>query len=235
MNDINKDKIGLTGISWGAFLTCITAGVDKRFNAFAPIYGCGFLQESKNWVEQGLFRPDKEEWAEIYDPSAYLSYSVKPILFTSGADDPCFETKIRQKSADLCKGSVYYSQRQTLTHYHRWKDEEAMNVVYLFMDYILNGKQMPFSFASQYVEGCYAFCKINDYKNAANLKFIYTFSEDIDSRLWNWESKAVEIRKDLIKCDIPEGATACFYEADVTVLGKKFDLSTKIFILKENI
>ena len=41
--DVDTARIGITGISWGGYLTCIVAGVDKRFAFAAPVYGCGFL------------------------------------------------------------------------------------------------------------------------------------------------------------------------------------------------
>ncbi len=42
---VDADRIGITGISWGGYLTCISASVDKRYKFAAPVYGCGFLGE----------------------------------------------------------------------------------------------------------------------------------------------------------------------------------------------
>jgi cephalosporin-C deacetylase-like acetyl esterase len=36
--EIDSERIGLTGISWGGFLTCITSAVDSRFKFAAPMY-----------------------------------------------------------------------------------------------------------------------------------------------------------------------------------------------------
>ena len=41
--EIDTSRIGLTGISWGGYLTEIVASVDTRFRFGAPVYGCGFL------------------------------------------------------------------------------------------------------------------------------------------------------------------------------------------------
>jgi dienelactone hydrolase len=43
--EVDASRIGVTGISWGGYLTCIVAGVDDRFRFAAPVYGCGFLGE----------------------------------------------------------------------------------------------------------------------------------------------------------------------------------------------
>ena len=40
---VDPERIGVTGISWGGYLTCIVSGVDSRFRFAVPVYGCGFL------------------------------------------------------------------------------------------------------------------------------------------------------------------------------------------------
>ena len=47
-DQVDASRIGLTGISWGGHLTCITAGLDDRFRFAAPVYGCGFLGEDSS-------------------------------------------------------------------------------------------------------------------------------------------------------------------------------------------
>ena len=41
--EVDAERIGVTGISWGGYLTCVVAGVDSRFKLAAPVDGCGFL------------------------------------------------------------------------------------------------------------------------------------------------------------------------------------------------
>jgi cephalosporin-C deacetylase-like acetyl esterase len=49
--EVDPERIGVTGISWGGYLTCIAAGVDPRFKFAAPVYGCGFLGENSAWLD----------------------------------------------------------------------------------------------------------------------------------------------------------------------------------------
>ena len=42
---VDPERIGVTGISWGGYLTCIAAGVDRRFKLAVPVYGCGFTDQ----------------------------------------------------------------------------------------------------------------------------------------------------------------------------------------------
>src|ERR1043165_853037 len=53
--EVDPERIGVTGISWGGYLTCIVSGVDPRFKFAVPVYGCGFLGDNSVWL------PDFEE------------------------------------------------------------------------------------------------------------------------------------------------------------------------------
>jgi dienelactone hydrolase len=44
--EVDADRTAVTGISWGGYLTLIVAGVDGRFKAAVPVYGCGHLEET---------------------------------------------------------------------------------------------------------------------------------------------------------------------------------------------
>ena len=48
--EIDAKRIGVTGISWGGYLTDIVSGVDPRFRFAVPVYGCGFLGEDSAWL-----------------------------------------------------------------------------------------------------------------------------------------------------------------------------------------
>ena len=48
--EVDPQRIGLTGISWGGYLTCIVAGLDDRLKVAVPVYGCGFLHENSCWL-----------------------------------------------------------------------------------------------------------------------------------------------------------------------------------------
>ena len=43
---VDPSRVGITGISWGGYLTCIVAGLDERLAVAVPVYGCGFLHEN---------------------------------------------------------------------------------------------------------------------------------------------------------------------------------------------
>ena len=50
--EVDASRIGVTGISWGGYLTCIVAGIDDRLKCAVPVYGCGFLGDNSAWVDR---------------------------------------------------------------------------------------------------------------------------------------------------------------------------------------
>ena len=57
-----------TGISWGGYLTCIVAGLDNRFKAAVPVYGCGFLHENSAWLNEfeKMSAANKAKWIQLW-------------------------------------------------------------------------------------------------------------------------------------------------------------------------
>ena len=51
--EVDADRVGITGISWDGYLTCIVSGVDARLKVAVPVYGCGFLHDNSAWL--GIF------------------------------------------------------------------------------------------------------------------------------------------------------------------------------------
>ena len=103
--NVDAEKIGLTGISWGGYLTCIVAGVDDRFKVAVPVYGCGFLHENSVWLSTFKNLPEdwRKEWVANFDPSMYLKNAKMPMLFVNGTNDFAYPLDSYQKSYQLVK------------------------------------------------------------------------------------------------------------------------------------
>jgi len=103
---IDADRTAITGISWGGYLTCIVSGVDGRFKAAVPVYGCGFLQDNSAWLgEFARMSPEhKAKWIAMYEPSKYLGAARMPMLFVNGTNDFAYPLDSYMKSYTLPKG-----------------------------------------------------------------------------------------------------------------------------------
>ena len=228
---VNPQKTVMTGISWGAVLTCIAAGVDDRFCAFAPVYGAGYLYYDHCINIKDKSEVELKKWIEYYDPCSYLAENKKPILFTVGVDDPAFSLYANTRSSELCKGKVFYSNRYSLTHYHRWKDSEGMAVIGAFLDSAVKDIPLPFSVVSARVLDNILTVEIDDFESVKSIKFCYTFDRSDDSREWKWNVKDAGLcNNGTVVCEIPEATAACFLELSNNGT-PELKLSTKAFFM----
>lgn len=103
--EVDKNRIGITGISWGGYLTCIVSGIDDRLKVSVPVYGCGFLQDNSVWLGQFAKMKDDEKarWVKFWDPSQYLGGVSCPILFVNGTNDFAYPLDSYQKSYSLVR------------------------------------------------------------------------------------------------------------------------------------
>lgn len=230
---VNVDKIALTGISWGSVVTMMVAGVDDRFCAYAPVYGGGYYYLSPFFRNDGDLPKNEQEWLENFDPSAYLKKVEKPILFTSGVDDPAFPTTCNQKSWGICDKNATYSWRVSLTHYHRWKDEDGMINVFKFIDKAVNGNEMPFEIVGDNLSGKILTVKVkNNAKTSLKATLHYTNgdkNELVNSNL-KWTSVTATEKDGVFTAEVSNDATMCFMQITD---GQAFEfvLSTKVYFI----
>ena len=225
--DVDVEKIVLTGISWGGYITNIVSGVDQRFAAFAPMYGAGFVYEDGFWTNgYGSFGDveGRQVWIELYDPSSYLPYATKPMLYISGIDDAFFSTVSRAKSAALVKGEVYYSQRSELPHGHCWM---LAHEIPAFFQHILYGENVYTKLGGAVVKAGNASLKTEKAYDTVN--FVYTTSTEEDSHKWKWEKVVLTLQNDGYACQIPDGATAYFFETCIKENGEEIYQSTPVY------
>ena len=103
--EVDAEKTGVTGISWGGYLTCIVSGVDDRFKFAVPVYGCGFLQEDSAWLKQfgAMSNEWRAEWVKNFDPSSHVGRAKMPVLFVNGTNDFAYPMGSYQKTYRLVK------------------------------------------------------------------------------------------------------------------------------------
>jgi len=88
--EVDPDRIGMCGSSWGGFYTTLMAGVDPRIRAASAMFGCGALQEGNAWWFGGGRQPPealRERWARTLDPAWRLAHRKVPIAWFTGTND----------------------------------------------------------------------------------------------------------------------------------------------------
>ncbi len=143
--EVDAERTGVTGISWGGYLTSIVAGVDSRFKLAAPVYGCGFLGENSAWLPafEKLGQPKADLWLSQWDPSRYLPNAKMPILWVNGTNDFAYPMDSWKKSYQLPKSAQTLCLRIRMPHGHGAAGENPEEI-HVFANSILNGtKPLP--------------------------------------------------------------------------------------------
>ena len=137
---IDPDKIGVTGVSWGGYLVCIASAIDKRFKFSAPVYGCGFLGDNSAWLgEFKKMAPEKSrQWLELWDPSVYLADVKIPMLWITGTNDFAYPLDSLQKSYRLSKAPRTLSICVKMPHGHGGPGENPKEI-YTMAEAMFNG------------------------------------------------------------------------------------------------
>lgn len=138
--EVDPNRIGVTGISWGGYLTCIAVGADPRFRCAVPVYGCGFLGDNSVWVPT-LERIGKERakrWLNRWDPSVFLPMTKTPMLWVNGTNDFAYPMDSWLRSARLHPPSEL-CMRIRMPHGHGPAGENPEEI-HVFMNAILRGE-----------------------------------------------------------------------------------------------
>lgn len=142
--EVDPNRTAVTGISWGGYLTCIAAGVDSRFKAAVPVYGCGFLHENSAWLNRfaKMTADQQKQWVRLWDPSQYLPAVTMPILFVNGTNDFAYPLDSYMKSFDIVTATKQIRVTVNMPHGHPpgWAPTE----IGLFVDqYLRSGVPLP--------------------------------------------------------------------------------------------
>lgn len=215
--EVDANKTAITGISWGGFLTCLTSGVDRRFKAAVPVYGCGFIYDKTdvfNWDEYtGAKTPTLKRWIELFDPSKSLEIETVPMLFVNSPTDPYYPLTMWTKSAKLAKKSQALL-ISTLKHGHSqgWGVPE----IEAFIASKIGGKPFPkigaISRSANIVK-----CPVG---KAQKAELFFTDCNGAKSSQYKWESVPMKIENGCARAELPANARK-FYITATDVNGNR--------------
>ena len=135
--EVDPERIGVTGISWGGYLTCIVAPLDTRFKFAVPVYGCGYIYECPLY---GIKKEDAQAqkfWNTHWDPSLYLPLATMPFLWVTGSNDFAFPMDSLKKSYSLVKPPSTLCLRVRMKHGHGGAGENPAEIL-AFAESIVN-------------------------------------------------------------------------------------------------
>lgn len=219
--EVDAERTAVTGISWGGYLTCILAGVDNRFKAAVPVYGCGFLHENSTWLDRfaKMTPENRERWVTLWDPSRYLPAVQMPILFVNGTNDFAYPLDSYMKSYDAVPGKKQIRVTVNMPHGHPsgWAPAE----IGIFIDHHLLGKPGLPEVGDPQVSGGEVRVKC---EGAASLKSaaLHVTLDDGPINKRTWETHPAKIDGSTITVKAPPAAATAWFvtvtdSADATV------------------
>lgn len=143
--EVDSARIGLTGISWGGVLSSLTAGVDDRFVFAAPVYGCGYLYDSKGYFNRMGAKDDATlELRKYWDPARYFTDAPIPMLWVNGDNDPHFSVDTMSRSHVSAGPESILSIHPKMPHGHgvSWEPDRVPEI-YALADHLLKGTGAP--------------------------------------------------------------------------------------------
>lgn len=129
--EVDKERIGMAGSSWGGFFTTLMAGIDPRLKAASSMFGCGALELGNLWWHGSgnnpLTRPGfREHWRKSLDPATRLEKSKTPIAWFTGTNDQFYYLPAVLESKKLAAGPSHLAVLPNWQHALNVKLEEQV-------------------------------------------------------------------------------------------------------------
>jgi hypothetical protein len=211
--EIDANRIGITGISWGGYLTSIAASVDPRFRFAVPVYGCGFLGDNSAWLPAfAKLGPEKaHKWLDVWDPSVYLPRARIPFLWVAGTNDFAYPLDSLQKSYRLPKSSRTLAIRLRMPHGHSGPGERPEEIR-AFADHIVGAGEPLASIHRQGRNGRKAWAGYRASVPLERAELLYTTQTGKwQDRLWIAVPAEVDSSGKRVSAVLPEGVTVYYF------------------------
>lgn len=211
---VDPDRVGLVGISWGGIISSIVVGVDHRFAFAVPIYGCGFLYNSNNHYQRAYetMPPLQSRLCQKYwDGSSWLKKAKMPIYWIVGIDDSHFLPPMVTSSYELTDDHATLCFKPDIRHSHPagWQLTEPC----IFADHITKNTPPLIKITA---EGTAKDTIWAAYNNTAptQAELIYTYDDTPwPQRKWLRRDATIDIENKLIIAQRPAAVTAAYIYA----------------------
>ncbi len=207
---VDPARIGLTGISWGGYLTCLIASSDARFRCAVPVYGCGFTNEHTFAPSVlGLGEERARRWMQWWDPSSYLAQAAMPFCWITGSNDFAYTFNALQKSYRLPPGPRTLAIRLRMPHGHG-DAGEAPPEVFAFADSVLTGGAPLLRISGQGRRGAAVWASYAGARALAKAELNWTADRGPwPARVWQ-AVPADTSAPGMVTATLPAGCSACY-------------------------
>ena len=209
-DEVDVERTGVTGISWGGYLTCIVAGVDARFKFAMPVYGCGYLRDNSVWKasEFGkMSQAQSDKWHKLWDPSSYLASARMPVAFLNGTNDFAYPMDSYAKSCALVRTEKNYSIQLRMSHGHIFDFREFFH----FADqYLKGGVPMPVISRPELKDGQLT-AQVKAATKLVSARLHFTTGSHAQNKTRPWAMRELSIEKNRIQGEGPPEEATVWY------------------------
>lgn len=203
--EVDSARIGITGISYGGFLTCNAVGYDDRFAFACPVYGC----VGNKGTDTAFGQLTKNSATDIWDDCSILEASRTPILFINGNRDQHFSTV----ATSACFRASRYAELAFISdfphsHYHGATEVPQLN---LFADHVTYGKKgLPRITVQPHAEHEVVQLELPANVNVYEAELMVTSETELSSTT-AWTSRKASVQGKELTASVPENATAWYF------------------------
>jgi len=221
---VDENRVGIMGVSWGGVITSTVIGLDHRFSFAVPVYGCGGLADSANQYGRALH--DNQVYQQVWDPLLWLNRATMPILWLSWPGETHFPLDRLKASYRSASGTRVLSLVPNMGHSHpaAWSRPES----YEFAKSIVQ-TGIPWGVeVSMQSDGDLARAVFRSKRSINIANLIWTTDSGVSGER-RWNSIAAEIVKEdgnyEIVAPVPPEATAYFMnaEAEGSIISSKIE------------
>ncbi len=212
--EVDPDKIGMAGSSWGGFYTTLMAGVDPRIKAASSMFGTGELQTGNLWWDTGgrssqFDATAREKWRTTLDPAFRLTKRDTPIGFFSGTDDQFYWMPALTKTYNEVIGPRHL----TLTpSYNHALDGALFDEVFEFLDVHLKGatpllavSPLSISKANGKLTATFTIENNGSTRTPQSANVILSFGDDGNWPSRAWKTIPANINGNTVTAELPNG------------------------------
>jgi len=206
--EVDKTNTGITGISWGGFLTCISAGLDNRYKAAVPVYGCGYYFDTVGLNFRAnlnkLSKPSAERWIKQYDPSNFIGQSNAKFLWITGAKDQHFNPSMFSRTYNEVLSNSNFRIIPDMPHGHT--EGATIMEIAAFMNQQLKNSSyhLPY-FDSVSIAGNNIKATVSSVEHIVDARLCFTRDKTMPFEKRVWETLPANVDGKKVTAQLPDG------------------------------
>ena len=206
--EVDAERTGVTGVSWGGFLTMLAAGADSRFKFAAPVYASACYEGTNCRLackDDRLWR----KWHALWDPRQYVRQMRMPVVWSASTTDFFFPFDDLQQGFDSLPSPPQLAIRVGMQHSHGPIGENIPEIFQLADRVLRGGREAPCVKAFSVEDGRIRAAFDLRGRKAKGYDLCWT-AEQGDWRKRKWEVRRTASSSDEFAADLPAEACAAF-------------------------